>query len=174
YAHVPDNHRKKLDNKSIKCVHLGISDESKAYKLYNPVEKKIVISRAVVFDESKSRDWDNKQKNVNAGNEILIEDNAEETTVTDNDVPTGNNNDTPMQTVDTDVGYESTDSEDEPTEEQNISNEGARVRKPPGHLKDFVLGSEAEYEQELQNLVVYSSCEDPYSYDEACKNQVWK
>ncbi|MCI45169.1 hypothetical protein A2U01_0066408, partial [Trifolium medium] len=43
YAHVPDNHRKKLDNKSIKCVHLGISDESKAYKLYNPVEKKIVI-----------------------------------------------------------------------------------------------------------------------------------
>jgi hypothetical protein len=30
YAHVPDNQRKKLDSKSIKCVHLGLSDESKA------------------------------------------------------------------------------------------------------------------------------------------------
>ncbi|MCH83109.1 copia-type polyprotein [Trifolium medium] len=85
-----------------------------------------------------------------------------------------------MQTVDMDVGYESTDAEDEPTEEQYISNKddnaqlGPRVRKPPGHLKDFVLGSEAEDEHELQNLAVYSTCEDPYSYDEACKNQVWK
>jgi transposase InsO family protein len=33
YAHVPNSQRKKLDSKSIKCVHLGISDESKAYKL---------------------------------------------------------------------------------------------------------------------------------------------
>jgi hypothetical protein len=30
YAHVPDNQRKKLDSKSIKCVHLGLGDESKA------------------------------------------------------------------------------------------------------------------------------------------------
>jgi hypothetical protein len=62
YAHVPDNHRKKLDSKSIKCVHLGLSEESKAYKLYDPIEKKIIISRDVVFDESNGWDWDNKDK----------------------------------------------------------------------------------------------------------------
>ncbi|MCI43547.1 hypothetical protein A2U01_0064784, partial [Trifolium medium] len=42
-----------------------------------------------------------------------------------------------METADMDVGYESTDAEDEPTEEHNINNEddnaqlGPRVRKPP-------------------------------------------
>jgi hypothetical protein len=62
YAHVPDNHRKKLDNKSIKCVHLGLSEESKAYKLYDPIENKIIISRDVVFDESNGWDCDNKDR----------------------------------------------------------------------------------------------------------------
>jgi hypothetical protein len=39
-------------------VLLGLSEESKAYRLYDLVEKKIVISRDVVFDEEKSWDWD--------------------------------------------------------------------------------------------------------------------
>jgi len=53
YAHVADVQRKKLDPKGIKCVHLGINEKSKAYKLYDPVNKKVIISRDVVFDESK-------------------------------------------------------------------------------------------------------------------------
>jgi hypothetical protein len=32
---------------------LGVSEESKAYKLYNPVDEKIIISRDVVFEEDK-------------------------------------------------------------------------------------------------------------------------
>jgi hypothetical protein len=39
-------------------VLLGLSEESKAYRLYDPIEKKILISRDVVFDEEKSWDWD--------------------------------------------------------------------------------------------------------------------
>lgn len=35
YIHVPDVKREKLDDKSIKCVFLGISEESKAYRLYD-------------------------------------------------------------------------------------------------------------------------------------------
>jgi len=35
YVHVPDNKRRKLDGKSIRCVLLGLGEESKAYKLYN-------------------------------------------------------------------------------------------------------------------------------------------
>ncbi|MCI71626.1 retrovirus-related pol polyprotein from transposon tnt 1-94, partial [Trifolium medium] len=38
HVHIPDSQRIKLDNKSIVCVHLGVSDESKAYKLYDPVK----------------------------------------------------------------------------------------------------------------------------------------
>lgn len=37
YAHVPDNLRSKLDKKSLRCVLLEINEESKAYRLYDPI-----------------------------------------------------------------------------------------------------------------------------------------
>ena len=58
--HVPDAKRTKLDDKSLCCVLLGVSEVSKAYKLYDPVSQKNVIRRDVVFDEDKSWDWDKK------------------------------------------------------------------------------------------------------------------
>ncbi|KAL5828603.1 hypothetical protein ACOSQ3_018071 [Xanthoceras sorbifolium] len=54
YAHIADEKRKKLDDKGEKCIFLGVSDQSKDYKLYNPITKKIVISRDVVFDEERT------------------------------------------------------------------------------------------------------------------------
>lgn len=36
HANVCDAQRKKLDGKSVQCVNLGVSEESKAYKLYEP------------------------------------------------------------------------------------------------------------------------------------------
>jgi hypothetical protein len=62
FAHVPDKQRTKLDDKSINCVHLGVSDESKAYKLYDPIKKKIIISRDVIFEENHSWDWNSEGK----------------------------------------------------------------------------------------------------------------
>lgn len=58
HAHVPDVRRTKLENKSICCVLLGVSEESKAYKLYDPISKKVVISRDVIFQEEQQWDWD--------------------------------------------------------------------------------------------------------------------
>ena len=49
YAHIPDEKRKKLDDKGEKCVFLGVSEHSKAYKLFNPSTNKIVTSRDVIF-----------------------------------------------------------------------------------------------------------------------------
>jgi len=40
YAHIPDQLRKKLDSKGEKCIFIGYSEESKAYKLYIPSTKK--------------------------------------------------------------------------------------------------------------------------------------
>lgn len=57
YAHIPDEKRKKLDDKSEKCVFLGVSEASKTYKLFNPLTKKVVTSRDVIFDEENSWDW---------------------------------------------------------------------------------------------------------------------
>jgi hypothetical protein len=43
-------------------------------------------------------------------------------------------------------------------------------------LKDFVLEDEAidQAIDNLHNLVVYSSYEDPNNYEEAAKHEVWK
>uniref|UniRef100_A0A2N9FY74 Integrase catalytic domain-containing protein n=1 Tax=Fagus sylvatica TaxID=28930 RepID=A0A2N9FY74_FAGSY len=57
HVHVSDSKRKKLDDKSFQCVLLGMSEESKAYRLYDPASKKIVVSRDVFFEESECWDW---------------------------------------------------------------------------------------------------------------------
>eukprot|EP00253_Pinus_taeda_P002334 PITA_02334 len=56
YAHVPNQLRRKLDSKGDKCVFVGYCDESKAYKLYNPSTKKLIVSRDVQFIEDEA--WD--------------------------------------------------------------------------------------------------------------------
>jgi glycerol-3-phosphate dehydrogenase len=40
HVHVPDVKRTKLEDKSFSCVLLGVSKESKAYRLYDPISKK--------------------------------------------------------------------------------------------------------------------------------------
>jgi len=51
YMHVPKEKRQKLDNKSSKCIFLGYSEVSKAYKVYELKTKKLHMSRDVIFDE---------------------------------------------------------------------------------------------------------------------------
>jgi transposase InsO family protein len=53
HAHVPEARRTKLDNRSSTCVLLGVSEESKGYRLFDPVAKKVVVSRDVIFEEEK-------------------------------------------------------------------------------------------------------------------------
>ena len=52
---------KKLDDKGEKCVFLSISEASKVYKLFNPLTKKIVTSRDVIFDEESTWNWNRQQ-----------------------------------------------------------------------------------------------------------------
>ncbi|KAJ0522113.1 putative RNA-directed DNA polymerase [Helianthus annuus] len=53
YAHVPKQRRTKLDDKTEKTILVGYSEQSKAYKLYNPTTGKVIISRDVIFDEGQ-------------------------------------------------------------------------------------------------------------------------
>ena len=54
YAHVPKEQRKKLDDKGVKCIFTGYSSESKAYRLYDPLNIKMILSRDVKFLENQS------------------------------------------------------------------------------------------------------------------------
>ncbi|KAK2969881.1 hypothetical protein RJ640_000126 [Escallonia rubra] len=59
---IHTNQRKKLDDKSEKFIFISYSQLSKGYKLYNPVDKKMKVSRDVTFDEKSSWDWTNRDK----------------------------------------------------------------------------------------------------------------
>eukprot|EP00253_Pinus_taeda_P006975 PITA_06975 len=78
YAHVPDQLRRKLDSKGEKCVFVGYCDESKAYKLYNPSTKKLIVSRDVQFIEDEA--WDGSlDKTVNVKTIVSHEEEQEGT-----------------------------------------------------------------------------------------------
>ena len=49
YTHISKQKSTKLDNKGEKYIFLGVSDQSKVYKVYKPITKKIVISRDVIL-----------------------------------------------------------------------------------------------------------------------------
>ncbi|KAK2411591.1 putative mitochondrial protein [Trifolium repens] len=65
HAHVPDEKRSKLDDKSEKYIFIGYNNNSKGYKLYNPDTGKTIISRNVIFDEEGEWNWRSSNENYN-------------------------------------------------------------------------------------------------------------
>lgn len=51
YVHVQKDQRKSLQPHSLKCIFLGYPEGYKGWKCYDPLSKKVVISRDVIFDE---------------------------------------------------------------------------------------------------------------------------
>ena len=97
YAHIPDNKQTKLDSKSLKCVLLGVSKESKAYRLYDPLSHKIIISRDVIFKEEDSWLWsEDHAAAIHASlewgdiNEDNNTDSGQNEAVNNNDIPAKN------------------------------------------------------------------------------------
>ena len=59
--HVPSQKRWKLDDNSIKYIFFGYSIDMKGCRLYDPIIKKLLISRDVVFDENSAWNWESLQ-----------------------------------------------------------------------------------------------------------------
>ena len=77
YAHVLDELRRKLDKKGQKCIFVDYSEDTKAYKLYDLVTRKVIISRDVHFVENES--WDGTVNiNVNIVSNVDNDDMEEE------------------------------------------------------------------------------------------------
>jgi hypothetical protein len=95
----------------------------------------------------------------------LIDEETEELTDV---IPVNNNNDETVFENDND----NTDADDDQSDEDtNVEQLQPRVRRAPGHLRDYVTGREAEDEQELHNYAVYSNLDDPATYDDAVKSE---
>ena len=77
YAHVRNELRRKLDKKGQKCIFIGYSEDTKAYKLSDHVARKVIISHNVQFVENES--WDGStEKNVKIVSNVKHDDMMEE------------------------------------------------------------------------------------------------
>ncbi|KAM2893261.1 hypothetical protein FF1_008638 [Malus domestica] len=67
YAYIPRPIRQKLDETSTKCIFLGYDTCEKGYRLYDPISKKIIVSRDVIVDENACWDWKSQsEKTISA------------------------------------------------------------------------------------------------------------
>ncbi|KAM1053550.1 hypothetical protein ACFX2I_000976 [Malus domestica] len=170
HAHVPDHKRVKLDAKSCKSILLGVSEESKAYRLYEPVSQKIVISRDVVFEEDQQWSWGDNYKDVIVAD---LEWNADE--------------EISSPRVTSDPGFDSNDVGDEPESESEYEGtmvgEGSqsdetsphegRTRRPPIWMRDYETGQGLSDEEidGMAHLALFID-RDPTTYEDA--NDTWE
>ena len=173
--HVPNEKRIKLEDKSYKCVFLGVSEESKAYRLYDPESKKIVTSRDVIFVEEEIWNWGR------TNDEELTWDDTDSFNGTDKEEGDGITTDRDEVEIPGEQTAKQTAAQTEetrrptfiPSSQENQREQTRRISIPPRHLQDYVTGEDLA-EQEEQYLVLYAAEEDPVKYDEAVKDIKWR
>ncbi|CAJ2647424.1 unnamed protein product [Trifolium pratense] len=176
YVHIPDNLRKKLDDKSIICVHLGISEESKAYKLFDPLKKRILVSKDVRFDEKKQWNWENKvTEKSNSSQQVIDCEIDVETCSTSSHHD--HSNDAQVHAPD-DASNASNPLSEEmdltvSDSEEEVNELGKRVSRKPSYLNDYEVG-DYEAGESSDSQAFFSPSEDPMTYNDAAKHDVWK
>ncbi|CAL9028826.1 unnamed protein product [Prunus brigantina] len=156
YAHIPDEKRKKLDDKSEKCVFLGVSEVSKAYKLYNPVTKKIVVSRDVIFDEDTMWNW---SENRSVQQQIPVYDDSDNEEVA---APETQAQQPPQPEVQSSEQFEE--------ERYNLRDENSRKR--PAWMMDYDVSYSSSDDENAHFALLVDS--DPITYTEAVKEEKWR
>ena len=173
YVHVPDAKRIKLDAKSQKCVFFGVSEESKAYRMYNPITKKLIISRDVIFDEEANWDW---ESNVDTPDVLVQEEEEKEC-----EQLAPENDETVLEEENGSAGIVRTSSSSPLSSTSSSPLSSTRIeernRLPPFWMRsgDYVSGEGlSKSEDEVRNMAVFINNEDPVDFDEAVRHSKWR
>ena len=159
YAKNEAPHLKKLDDRSRELVHLGIEPGSKAYRLYDPTNRRVVVSRDVIFAESKQWKWNEKE--TDKPTMITLPMASSEST-----------SDTVAEEDESEHAYSNDEEteETEETEDQVILRRSTRQTSRPSYLDDYVLMSEIE---EIERVLLLID-EEPWDWNEAKDQKVWR
>lgn len=179
HVHIPDTKRKKLDDKSVQCVLLGVSEESKAYRLYDPATKKIIVSRDVIFDEAKGWNWTVQQEGASFVDlywgEPLEDENTNADPVvvdsinTDADLAIAGGTNSDGSTTMNNASTEDVVTEDTP----EVINRNTRSRREPAWMQDYIPGEELSEEDDSIFFAMFIGS-DPISFQEAVKISKWR
>ncbi|GKV33525.1 hypothetical protein SLEP1_g42028 [Rubroshorea leprosula] len=174
YAHVPDQKKSKLDDKREKCIFLGVSDQSKAYRLYNPLTKKVIISHDVMFDEASTWSWTEK-----SGQQIPVDfENGEDLTMQNSEGQTLAELEVSRQTnkeiLPTEVEFSTGGSL--PTTPELKSGTSSRPqckKRRPAWLEDYEVTDLPQDDVPVNHFALFVDC-DPLTYEEAVKEEKWQ
>ena len=171
YAKIVSPFPKKLDERSRALIHLGTEPGSKAYMLYDPSNRRIVVSRDVHFDESKPWDLTTSSSETrdditgtlkitcgDYGNRGVRDDDDTEETEHD-----GNSETVVQEEGETYVGIDQSDHETVPLRRST------RVIKAPSYLDDYIFLAEVDGERLLLLLN-----DEPYDFKDAIEDKVWR
>ncbi|KAK1433672.1 hypothetical protein QVD17_10587 [Tagetes erecta] len=175
HVHIPKEKRTKLDDKSVTCIFMGISEESKGYRLLNPRTMMVTVSDGVVFEERKSWDWGQTSSRL-AEPELTWGDNDDEVVYSDDEV-TGNEDDDNLELEENEPQIEAIENQhsvetQNPEASTTSIREGQRQRRPPSYLKDYDTGKQALLVEEVN--AIQENVEDPIDYEEASKVSKWR
>ncbi|KAL4351723.1 hypothetical protein GQ457_06G023180 [Hibiscus cannabinus] len=163
HVHVGATHRTKLDTRSLACVFLGVSEESKAYRLYDPISKRIIISRDVVFEEDCGWNWGEEFNNS-------IQSELDWNHDTESNVE-GDDHEEIHEAAD-EEGLVQQDGvvQQEETSEHLLPR---RQHIQPSWMRDYVTG-EGLSDDDFESHLVVGGEDDPVHYEEAEKSPIWK
>ena len=165
YDKVETGNLKKLDHRSRPLVHLRTEPGSKAYRLFDPTQQKIIVSRDVVFEENKAWDWNKTAQGVTERPgtfEVTLGDHGNQ----------GNGKDDAADINVPETEEPSEDDEDETTEEdteQFQPRRSTRISKKPAYLDDYIYLAEVEGERLL--LLLNG---EPWDFKTAMEEKVWR
>ena len=143
---------------------LGVSDESKAYRLYDPFSKKIIISKDVIFQEDECWNWGRRKEECK--HDVLKWKDDDESDIEEE----VESNEEEVIDVDTRDSSETGSPSSESNEDNSpILNEG-RVRRPPSWMKDFETGEGLSDEDDMNTMMMLTE-DDPLTFEEAIKSK---
>lgn len=143
YTKINGPYLKKLEERSRCVINLGTEPGSKAYRLYDPVTRQVVVSRDVVFDEKKTWDWSSFTEETNGEPVSFTLPNDEPVEREDDHEPEQYNNQDHINQEDEEEANENQNE----TEPQQMVNRYGRTISKPRYLDDYVLLADLEGER---------------------------
>nr|KYP61818.1 Retrovirus-related Pol polyprotein from transposon TNT 1-94 [Cajanus cajan]KYP63036.1 Retrovirus-related Pol polyprotein from transposon TNT 1-94 [Cajanus cajan] len=148
YRHVPDQRRKKLDDKSEAMIFVGYNSTG-SYKLFNPKNQQVLFSRDVYFDESSS--WAEFQSTSDIIPKFQFEWKDEDLV-----------GETHQEVVNSEL--------------QMVADRPTRVRSFPLRLSDYQIYHDSAITEEgdlVQHMALLTDME-PITFEEAISKEVWR
>ncbi|RDX85891.1 hypothetical protein CR513_32846, partial [Mucuna pruriens] len=164
FVHVPKDERSKLDMKTRQCIFIGYGHDEYGYRMYDPVEKKLVRSRDVQFMEDQTiEDIDKVKKSTPEKDNGLCEIDPIQMPIHDLDTTDNNLGDDFDVPLDDDAEEEQEMSQDE--------NLGDAPKPPPIQLRRSNRQRQSSTRYTFDEYVTLTDGEELECYQESMESE---